>query len=166
MRLTTLGYQAACDALRDDRDMLVAFTAHVEHDYQHSRHEIDAPYACWVFLQQRLIGHVFSARGGRRKVPSPPAVTLRRVTTALNFMDRHPALKGVGMVEWQALRIPAWEIDGRLSLYPQRGHRFVILTPEWLTARNGTKVTTWIQSDGDPVEERAHLLLWRHPGRL
>lgn len=169
VRLTRRGWAACMQAVADDPD--VRWYLILDDEPQTSRFDIEAPYAAWWFIQQRLSARVFGPRGGRsNNVPGSWFVALRSITRELNTIDKHPALKGKGMLGWHGVKIPAW-ITGpeTYTPYPQLDKPFVRLEPEWLSTFNGQKYTMWSPRSGDGAEvashESVHLLLWRHPGR-
>ena len=131
------------------------------------RVDVNAPYACWLNVQQALIAHVFGPQGGKRaEVPARFVLALKTITKALNFIDTHPALSGKAAMGWHGLEIPAWgNGDDDYTPYPRPGKMFVTLSPVWDKARNGGRVTRWLPLPNrqTPVHEDVHLLLSGHP---
>lgn len=132
--------------------------------------DVFAPYATWKFVWQTLYDRSFSPLGGRLpKIASRDYTALQNITKALNRVDSHPALRGLGMFEWQRTIIPAWRVeptekDPRLfHPYPLLDHQFVVLTPYWDKVKN-TKVTRWVaqaSGEGRICDESVHLALRR-----
>jgi hypothetical protein len=166
-RLTRNGYRAVASAVVLDEAISEALQQEVHH--VGSRVDVRAPYAAWAYAQAMLHDRTFGPRGGRRHHTARDFTALRTITKELNYIDTHPALKGVGMLEWQPFWIPVWATglpERPYRAYPLRDRPFVILTPRWEKMGDGTKVTIWTAETTGPsgdelAEESTHLRLWR-----
>lgn len=131
------------------------------------RIDVNAPYACWLNVQQALIDHTFGPLGGKKaEVPARFVLALKTITKALNFIDTHPALSGKAALGWHGLKILAWgDGDDDYTPYPRPGKMFVTLSPVWDKARNGQRVTRWLPlpNGQTTIEQDVHLLLSGHP---
>jgi hypothetical protein len=168
IRLTKRGYSAALAAVSHDEAMVTALSEEVEQT--RSQVDVHAPYAAWHYTSRQLHRIVFGPRGGIRTPANKHFTALQRITRAMNTIDSHPALMGLGMMGWQTDVIPAWKIGkthlGRkYSPYPQPGLPFIVLTPQW-ERLNGLEMTVWESrwsGEGRLAQENLHLTLWRGP---
>lgn len=134
--------------------------------------DVRAPAIAWEFVKQILLDDVYNRLGQRRvALPRFMAQTAQVVTQALNAAERHPALRQVGMVGFQAEAFPVWTqpLDARervFTIFPAAGN-FQVLKPVW-SIINGQRTTTWNVNgnspDGDRLgEESTHLNVLRDP---
>lgn len=131
-------------------------------EWEGQRVGVTLPAVGWRRVYEVMIDAVYNSRGNkRREVTSPAVGALRDIRTALNFRERHPAMKGKGMLGWKADIFPAWVDGDGFSPYPN-GDRFVILLPMYHRL-SGRRVTTWSEGRApvpDPLfEELTHLRL-------
>lgn len=131
--------------------------------------DIDAAAVAWRHVQEHLYRSTFGPRGGIKR--QGDFVALRRITRELNYLESHPAMFGLAMLEWQPDVMPAWKQEpddmGRIyTPYPRPGHQFVILAPEWEKRRGEPRTTRWLERKSAPGrlgDEAIHLRLQRHP---
>jgi hypothetical protein len=169
-RLTRTGHKTLLSLTAYDPTMQDELNTIVIND-KPTRVDVEAAYAAWSHVRGLLYKATFGPRGGKRDATSKQFVALRSITRELNYVDSHPALKGMGMVGWVADVFPVWKIDpdeqGRTySPYPMPGHEFVILTPSWEESPGVPRITRWVEAPSAPgrlAEEGVHLRLWRHP---
>jgi hypothetical protein len=107
--------------------------------------DIVAPYIAWEILMDRLMDTFMTGRRARRSdLPSSGMRLISRIAKAKNAVDRHPALKRVGMLGMQGGWFPLWRSpDGVLSPRPVEGWQFVVLGAHWQDRNGVTPVTTW-----------------------
>ena len=120
--------------------------------------EIDAPYPTWDFVLRALVSSTVSPAG--RKVVGAPVRSvnaIKAVRSAMGAYERHPALRGLGMVGWHFGIIYGWAQErdafGRLVSPMPNGGEFVELMPEH-QGYDRFKVTVWSRSAQERVEER------------
>lgn len=181
VRLTTGQEDATLRAVEGDRAMVEALTVDRRQPLTIEgrpvkRVDIYAPYAAWVFALDALLDRAFNHRGYRmRGVPSTVQAATKSISQAIGFIDRHPALRGTGVIGHHPIVFHVWRLgldqvfDGRLySPYPQRQQpsEFVVLAPTWQRGPGRTQITTWSVEGVRPATDRlsdeaVHQVLWR-----
>lgn len=141
---------------------------------------VHAPYAAWLFAQEKLQARAFGPRGGKRAWGNKGTFkALQVITKELNYVDTHPAFFGQSLFGLHMEMFPAWVLDPpvavrnegilkRFSPYPQPGNQFVILAPKYLIRREKVELTWWVPKPYMPGrlnDEAIHLPLWRRPFR-
>lgn len=112
-----------------------------------TRFDVRAPAIAWLFAREVLAETIFNHRGNRRTgTPRSLFGLMTDVTTWLNELERHPAMRGLAMLGQHAQWFPVWsqwEDDRQriFSPYPNPG-KFTILTPTWASYQQ-RQVTTW-----------------------
>lgn len=130
---------------------------------------IRAPYVAWRLTLALLINEAFRRDGKRRDVPRPTGTAIKRIARELNAVDRHPAMRGLAVIGWQAITFPVWWGAAGYFPAPMPSLQFVVLKPEW-TIENGKKITTWSPTEGVAPEgdrllmEETHLSVVRASG--
>jgi hypothetical protein len=166
VRLTLTGMKMCRRLVMLDDEMLAALDRNVT-PHKERGVDVDAPYVVWKHIYYLLHRQTFGPRGGKKSETS--FNTLQRITRELNYMEHHPALYGVAMVEWQNDLLPVWKItpdaEGRsYTLVPTPGNQFVILQPVWDRNPQIGKVTRWMERPSGPgvlCREETHLRLQR-----
>jgi hypothetical protein len=120
---------------------------------------VDLPFVSWLLVRDDLIEHL----AGRPRVPIPahktPKALLRRVATATNRMERHPALSGQALKgehfdRFYAWRLPEPDDKGRMfTLAPTQGCEFAVLRPSWRKI-NQWLITSWGPHGLAPTHDR------------
>lgn len=167
MRLTRHGYRRVRRFVTLDEPMLREFEAEVV--WGKNTVDIDAAAVAWKHVQGLLYKSTFGPRGGVKR--QNDFVALRRITRELNYLESHPAMHGLAMLEWQPDIFPVWKQEpdeqGRIyTPYPRPGHQFVILAPEWEKVPGEPRTTRWLERKSAPGrlgDEAVHLRLQRHP---
>lgn len=174
VRLTPTREASIWRALHADKAMVDV----LEHErwVAGARIDVCAPYAAWLAAYEALVDYTFNNRGVRRHgVTTATQAALKDLGQALGFYDRHPALRGAGVVGHHALLIPAWRLpepdrlERLYTTYPFPGQEFVVLRPSWRTGPGRAKVTEWEASvpASSPrlrlAEEATHQLCFRDP---
>lgn len=170
VRLTKRGLDAVESVCADDPGMLAEIQA--DQRVQGARVDVVAAYAAWVWVREALLDRAFNARGYRnRDVPQSLQGALKAVAQAVGHIDRHPALREVGVLGHHALVLHVWRLpqpDGPriYTPYPLPGAEFVVLKPVWLHGAGKTRTTIWSPSGVGPgndrlAEEQTQLGLWR-----
>ena len=144
--------------------------------------DVRAPAIAWKLISEILLRDIYN-RAGQRRTALPRFMThaTQVIVRALNANERHPALRGVGMVGYQAEAFPVWRqpVDDRerlFTIFPAAGE-FLVLKPIWQTV-NGQRTTVWGPGGSSPGEDRlaeegthlrisrnAALVQGRHPHR-
>lgn len=186
VRLTTGQEAALLQAVAHDAEMVEALSVDRRQQVMPSgtlkgRIDIYAPYAAWLFARETLLDRAFNHRGYRAKgVPSTVQAAVKAISQALGFVDRHPALRGVGTIGHHPIVFHVWRLEtvinattrfeplGGLAYtpYPHPDLEFVVLAPTWHTGTGRTKTTTWSAEGVRPGEDRlsqeaVHQVLWR-----
>lgn len=171
VRLTKRGLDAVESVCADDPGMLAEIQA--DQRVQGARVDVYAAYAAWLWVREALLDRAFNARGYRnRDVPQSLQGALKAVAQAVGHIDRHPALREVGVLGHHALVLHVWRLaePDRLhrvfTPYPLPGAEFVVLKPTWLSGAGRSRTTIWGPSGVGPsndrlAEEQTQLDLWR-----
>lgn len=135
-----------------------------------SRVRVEMCVAAAVQVRELMIRRCYTDRETmRRGLSSSEHGALRDLVTSINVEQRHPALRGVGMVGHVAQFFPVWPRqvgDVPWSLLPYEGAAMQILRPVWHCDENhgSVKVTLWSTEGGyAPSESRLFdpALHWR-----
>lgn len=178
VRLTTGQEAVMLQAVAGDAQMVEALTVDRRTNdglegRPSNRVDIYAPYAAWVFAQDALLDRAFNHRGYRRRgVPSTVQAAVKSISQAVGFIDRHPALRGVGAIGHHPIVFHLWKLGWPIGSgllytpYPCPDFEFVVLAPTWERGPGSTQVTVWSGEGVRPAtdrlcEERVHQILFR-----
>lgn len=172
VRLTARRLDAVHRTAGADPDMAAAL--HTIPDVGTQRQLVEAPYAAWLWIREQMIDEIYTRRGTRRQgIPVSVVGALKDVAKAVGFIDRHPALRGAGVLGHHGLVLPVWKTRrdhaGRVySPYPLLDHEFVYLKPVWHDGAGASRTTTWSHAGMAPAgtrlgDEMFHQRLRREP---
>jgi len=140
----------------------------IDRRWTERRCNIYAPYGAWVQARDLVAERCFTPRGTKQREQRPGLTgLLKQITTATNTIERHPALRKLGMLGHQTQVLHVWELPepddrGRFySLAPVEvidgfysgRTKFVVLHPVFHDGV-GSRVTTWGEHGLAPTGDR------------